>query len=529
MSDRTILLAILFLAIFYRGAYLNVQPIGYFGDEGWYASTVKNICNDPKNFLYPVCVNGPSIHHFDPGTPSGKILINKPPAFFWLSALCARPFGCNEESMRFFSVICGSATVLAVYLFARVLFDRRTGLLAAFLLASYPAHIILSSSILLETASLCYTTLIAYLFIKGTYDRDKRPLIAAIFLTALLMLTRGPEIAILLGILSGLSIIYWRERKTYIGLALLALMGGILLSLIWYVMVWLTPDRYDGFLWCQGHNVWYLLFRYNLTARLDHHIDLFRQAGGFFKNRVDIVIPVLAAFMMAAALFMRRQQATEERRRHGLIILLSSFFLYFIPVFLLNSPAWRRMAPLFCIYAVIISIVMCALYDRFRMRHLRTAAAVFALAALAIRPMVLLHPPFSILKTGYPSTAQGYPRDEMCRIYKAVGEYIKDRTDGYNFSALVPEANAIMTYHTGKLALSSGRLPEPAMRYVLNREVRYVGVTDLTGKEYEGLLKERGRSINSDAGIPEICHYRFYDCFPEEKIMPDKYARQERP
>src|SRR5690606_27829994 len=49
--------------------------------------------------------------------------------------------GHNLTGLRIFSAVFGTLTVPALYLLARELFDRRTALLAALLLATFPPHI----------------------------------------------------------------------------------------------------------------------------------------------------------------------------------------------------------------------------------------------------------------------------------------------------------------------------------------------------------------------------------------------------
>lgn len=50
-------------------------------------------------------------------------------------------FGRNLFGLRFFSALCGTLTIPALYLLARTLFDRTTGLIAALILATMPVHI----------------------------------------------------------------------------------------------------------------------------------------------------------------------------------------------------------------------------------------------------------------------------------------------------------------------------------------------------------------------------------------------------
>lgn len=84
-------------------------------------------------------------------------------AFPWLFPYVQSVFvtlgGRNLESMRFFSVLLGTLGVPALYLLAKTLFDRRTALLAALLLATFPPHIQFSRIALNNIADPLFGTL----------------------------------------------------------------------------------------------------------------------------------------------------------------------------------------------------------------------------------------------------------------------------------------------------------------------------------------------------------------------------------
>lgn len=67
-----------------------------------------------------------------------------PPGYYLLLMGWERLFGSGVLAMRMLSALIGAATVGAVYALGRRLYDRRTGTLAALLLAFSPAHIVYS-------------------------------------------------------------------------------------------------------------------------------------------------------------------------------------------------------------------------------------------------------------------------------------------------------------------------------------------------------------------------------------------------
>ena len=76
-------------------------------------------------------------HHplADPGNP---------PLYYLVLDLWTRAFGTSEVALRSLSTLAGVASVLAIFLLARELFDQRTGLVAAALLAVLPGHVFYS-------------------------------------------------------------------------------------------------------------------------------------------------------------------------------------------------------------------------------------------------------------------------------------------------------------------------------------------------------------------------------------------------
>lgn len=113
-----------------------------------------------------------------PGTPGTRLLepFSGITAFPWLypylQSLTVRAFGRTLEGLRLVSVILGTLGIPAVYLLARALFDRRTALLAAFLLATFPPHIHFSRIGLNNIADPLFGTLALAFLVRGLrYNR----------------------------------------------------------------------------------------------------------------------------------------------------------------------------------------------------------------------------------------------------------------------------------------------------------------------------------------------------------------------
>jgi hypothetical protein len=91
----------------------------------------------------------------------------EPHLFSYMESLGVGLFGRNFVGLRSASVLIGTLTVGATYLLARAAFDRKTALLAALLLATFPPHIHFSRIGLSEIASGLFGALALAFFMRG--------------------------------------------------------------------------------------------------------------------------------------------------------------------------------------------------------------------------------------------------------------------------------------------------------------------------------------------------------------------------
>ncbi len=108
---------ILALAILLRVYRLNELPFGIWYDEAEYGLEALRILDDPAH--RPIFVGA----------------INGPAHYLYLVAAAFKLFGISIQAVRGVNVLLGIATVPAIYLVARELFNRRSGLVAAALVA----------------------------------------------------------------------------------------------------------------------------------------------------------------------------------------------------------------------------------------------------------------------------------------------------------------------------------------------------------------------------------------------------------
>jgi len=124
---KDIFLITLITAICY-GCYLGSYPL-QLPDEGRYSDVVREMLIT-GNYIIPLT--------------NGIPFIDKPPLFFWMQTFFVQIFGLNEWGLRLWPVTVGILGCLSNYLTGYLLFNRQTGQLAAFILATSIFYFIMS-------------------------------------------------------------------------------------------------------------------------------------------------------------------------------------------------------------------------------------------------------------------------------------------------------------------------------------------------------------------------------------------------
>ncbi len=132
-----------------------LDAVGFNSDEAVYAGQGAGIAGDPTTLPYfPVFRAHPLL-------------------FQSTVSVVYELFGVTDLGARLTAVVFGLVTVYATFLLGREISDRRTGLLAALLMAVMPYHVIVSRQVLLDGSQVLFTTLAA--FALARYTRQRRP------------------------------------------------------------------------------------------------------------------------------------------------------------------------------------------------------------------------------------------------------------------------------------------------------------------------------------------------------------------
>jgi 4-amino-4-deoxy-L-arabinose transferase-like glycosyltransferase len=113
------------------------------------------------------------------------------PLAMWIQATGFRSLGVSELTARLPSVLFGVALVLLTAAFGAMLFDRRTGLMAGWILASCPIFYIIARMAILDMSFAFFITLSIFLFVRA-WRKNDYGLYAAFWLaTGLATLCKG--------------------------------------------------------------------------------------------------------------------------------------------------------------------------------------------------------------------------------------------------------------------------------------------------------------------------------------------------
>ena len=181
MKNNKHLIFILFLAIFCAVLYgYRMASIGLSDpDETFYAETAREMLQF-KSFMTPYIFDKPQFE--------------KPPMFYWLIILASLSKGINEFAVRFVPALFGIIGVISIYFLGNSMFNRKTAMYAAFILATNFLYLGLSRCALTDIVFTAFVLLSLLFFYLGYRDEKRRRINLYFFFLscALATLTKGP-------------------------------------------------------------------------------------------------------------------------------------------------------------------------------------------------------------------------------------------------------------------------------------------------------------------------------------------------
>ena len=174
--------------------------------------------------------------------------LEKPPLFYWLTALSLRLFGLNEFAARLVPALAAGFGIVAVGLFARRVLHPRAGWLSSLVLATSGLYFILARAVvtdMLFTAAIACALVQFFLADRGYTPQRRGFLFFWIFL-ALATLTKGPAAVVLCGLIVVIDLAWSRSLGSLLRPSLwITAPVYFALALPWFLLV---ENRYSGYL-----------------------------------------------------------------------------------------------------------------------------------------------------------------------------------------------------------------------------------------------------------------------------------------
>lgn len=209
---------------------------------------------------------------------------DKPPLFYWLTALSMRAFGVSEFAARFPSALLAVALVAVTYALARRAYPQtpRAALWAGFALATNVQFFLLARAAVTDmTLAVTLTSALLALYAWTQTDRGRWIALAGV-MTGLAALTKGPVALVLIGVQTIAFLCLTRQAKRLLSPAF---WGGFALCLLvglpWFLLMIHLHGRLfiDGFL--EANNVTrYLQAEHKETSPFWFFLPVL--LGGFF-------------------------------------------------------------------------------------------------------------------------------------------------------------------------------------------------------------------------------------------------------
>lgn len=348
------------LLVFYT-LWLNSYPF-FTPDEGRYVEVAREM--------------GATGDYVTPRV-NGVAFLDKPVLYYWLQALAVNLFGVKEWALRLFPVLFGIGGCLVTYACGRQLFDRRTGLLSAAVLATTPLYFGAAHYANLDLEVAVWISCSLLFFITGV--QSEKPyrtyfLLAAYICSALGCLTKG-LIGLAFPALIGSAWIVLSGRFNLLKNIHLPTGIGLFVAIVlpWYMLAQKANPEFLHYFFVTQHVTRFLSgAEFNNKTPFWFYLPVV--AVGFFPWIIFSYHAVQKAF--SGVWRARKQHQTEL----FLLLWIAIIFTFFsIP----RSKIVTYMLPIFPALALLTGHYLSTLWDSAQQKNNRRHDLFFSVAALA--------------------------------------------------------------------------------------------------------------------------------------------------
>lgn len=318
---------------------------------------------------------------------NGVAFLDKPVFYYWLQASAIQLFGLKEWALRFWPALMGVLGSLLTYFAGRIVFNRRTGILAAVLLASSPlyygaAHY---ANLDLEVAVLISMTLFFSLLALHTtnpYQRNFLFILAYVF-CALSALTKGLIGIVFPAMIIGLWIILlnrWniiKEMRLVMGLIIF-----LSITLPWYCLV-------------QRANPEFLHFFF-ITQQISRFLT-----HGDFNNKTTVWFYVPIVFIgffpwsifLIQAIMKNIKAIWNDRKNHSVELFLLLWLVLIFAFFSIpKSKTVGYIIPIFPAIALMVGHYLDQLWETFPTKGFKAGVISFIVVSFIVVSVAIVIP-----------------------------------------------------------------------------------------------------------------------------------------
>jgi hypothetical protein len=215
---------IAFLVVFIGGLFIDVINI----DAAQYAEISREM-KEGGNFL--------QVHL------QGRDYLDKPPLLFWLSAFSFKIFGIHNWSYKLPSFLFAILGIYSTKKIGELLYDVKTGMVAALMLISSLGILIMTNDIRTDTILLGSTIFATWQLLVFTKTKSWKSLILGFVGVGLAMLAKGPLGLVLPAMAVGSELVYKREWKKIFQWQWLV--GLVIVAIVLFPMCYGLYEQFD--------------------------------------------------------------------------------------------------------------------------------------------------------------------------------------------------------------------------------------------------------------------------------------------